>query len=44
VGRHEARDRLDGLTMPVHVIGAERDLMVGVWKSGSWPSSFAGRG
>jgi len=30
---HEARDRLSGLTMPVHVIGAEQDLLVPVWKS-----------
>jgi 3-oxoadipate enol-lactonase len=31
--RHEARDRLDALEMPVHVIGAEHDLLVPVWKS-----------
>lgn len=31
--RHEARDRLAGLAMPVHVIGAEHDLLVPVWKS-----------
>jgi pimeloyl-ACP methyl ester carboxylesterase len=31
--RHEARDRLGGLTMPVHVIGAEQDVLVPVWKS-----------
>lgn len=31
--RHEARDRLGALTMPVHVIGAERDLLLPVWKS-----------
>jgi 3-oxoadipate enol-lactonase len=31
--RHEARDRLDGLALPVHVIGAEQDLLVPVWKS-----------
>jgi 3-oxoadipate enol-lactonase len=30
---HDARDRLGELTMPVHVIGAERDLMIPVWKS-----------
>jgi 3-oxoadipate enol-lactonase len=30
---HEARDRLSDLTMPVHVIGAEQDLLVPVWKS-----------
>ena len=33
VGGHEARDRLGGLTMPTHVIGAERDLMIPVWKA-----------
>lgn len=32
-GRHDARDQLGHLTMPVHVIGAERDMMVPVWKS-----------
>jgi 3-oxoadipate enol-lactonase len=32
-GRHEARDRLGALRMPVHVIGAERDVLVPVWKS-----------
>lgn len=32
-GRHDVRDRLHELSMPVHVIGAERDLMVPVWKS-----------
>lgn len=31
--RHEARDRLGSLTMPVHVIGAEHDILVPVWKS-----------
>jgi 3-oxoadipate enol-lactonase len=31
--RHEARDRLGSLAMPVHVIGAEQDLLVPVWKS-----------
>src|SRR3954451_11461079 len=30
---HDVRDRLHELTMPVHVIGAERDLMIPVWKS-----------
>lgn len=33
VGRHEARDRLRRLSMPVHVIGAERDMMIPIWKS-----------
>jgi pimeloyl-ACP methyl ester carboxylesterase len=32
-GRHNAHDRLGGLTMPTHVIGAERDILVPVWKS-----------
>jgi pimeloyl-ACP methyl ester carboxylesterase len=31
--RHEARDRLGTLDMPVHVIGAEHDVLVPVWKS-----------
>jgi pimeloyl-ACP methyl ester carboxylesterase len=31
--RHDTRDRLGQLAMPVQVIGAERDLMVPVWKS-----------
>jgi 3-oxoadipate enol-lactonase len=32
-GRHDARDRLHQLSMPVHVIGAERDILLPVWKS-----------
>lgn len=32
-GRHEARERLASLSMPVHVIGAEHDYLVPVWKS-----------
>ncbi len=31
--RHEARDRLGALDLPVHVIGAEHDVLVPVWKS-----------
>jgi pimeloyl-ACP methyl ester carboxylesterase len=31
--RHDARDRLHLLRMPVHVIGAEEDLRVPVWRS-----------
>ena len=31
--RHDTRDRLGSLAMPVHVIGGERDLLVPVWKS-----------
>lgn len=33
MGRHEARQRLGGLEIPAHVIGAERDILVPVWKS-----------
>ena len=32
-GRHETRDRLGQLSMPTHVIGAEHDALVPVWKS-----------
>jgi pimeloyl-ACP methyl ester carboxylesterase len=32
-GRHEARQRLPSLSMPVHVIGAEHDILIPVWKS-----------
>jgi pimeloyl-ACP methyl ester carboxylesterase len=32
-GRHEARDRLGSLGMPVHVIGGEYDILVPAWKS-----------
>ena len=32
-GRHETRQRLPSLGMPVHVIGAELDILVPVWKS-----------
>ena len=31
--RHDALDELAGLAMPVHVIGAEHDVLVPVWKS-----------
>jgi 3-oxoadipate enol-lactonase len=31
--RHDTRDRLGTLGMPVHVIGAEHDILVPVWKS-----------
>jgi 3-oxoadipate enol-lactonase len=31
--RHDARGRLGTLAMPVHVIGAEYDILVPVWKS-----------
>jgi len=32
-GRHGTQDRLGALSMPVHVIGAEHDVLVPVWKS-----------
>jgi 3-oxoadipate enol-lactonase len=31
--RHDAKDRLGRLDMPTHVIGAEYDILVPVWKS-----------
>jgi 3-oxoadipate enol-lactonase len=31
--RHDARDRLRSLSIPTHVIGAEHDILVPVWKS-----------
>jgi 3-oxoadipate enol-lactonase len=31
--RHDARDRLGTLELPTHVIGAEHDILVPVWKS-----------
>ena len=31
--RHDARERLGSLTMPVHVLGGEYDLLLPVWKS-----------
>lgn len=33
VSRHEVRDRLGELAMPVHVIGAAHDVLVPIWKS-----------
>jgi 3-oxoadipate enol-lactonase len=39
---HDVRDRLGELTMPVHVIGAERDLMIPVWKSTELASLIPG--
>ena len=32
-GRHDTRDRLPALRLPTHVIGAEYDLLVPIWKS-----------
>ncbi len=32
-GRHEARDRVGTISVPTHVIGAEHDTLVPVWKS-----------
>lgn len=41
-GRHEARDRVGGLSMPVHVVGAEHDVLVPVWKSRELNDLIAG--
>ena len=40
--QHDVRDRLHELTMPVHVIGAERDIMIPVWKSEELASHIPG--
>jgi 3-oxoadipate enol-lactonase len=40
--RHDVRDRLGELQLPVHVIGAERDLMIPVWKSEELASLIRG--
>jgi pimeloyl-ACP methyl ester carboxylesterase len=40
--QHDARDRLGELELPVHVIGAERDLMIPVWKSEELASLIPG--
>jgi len=32
-GRHDARERLRWLELPTHVIGAEHDILVPIWKS-----------
>jgi pimeloyl-ACP methyl ester carboxylesterase len=39
---HDVRDRLGELTMPVHVIGAERDLMIPIWKARELASLIPG--
>src|SRR3954469_24274964 len=39
---HDVRDRLGQLRMPVHVIGAERDLMIPVWKQRELASLIPG--
>src|SRR6476469_11012 len=39
---HDVRERLGELTMPVHVIGAERDLMIPVWKARELASRIPG--
>jgi 3-oxoadipate enol-lactonase len=42
--RHEVRERLGSLAMPVHVIGAEHDLLVPVWKSRELAELIPGAG
>jgi pimeloyl-ACP methyl ester carboxylesterase len=32
-GRHDAREGLRALDLPTHVIGAEYDMLVPIWKS-----------
>ena len=39
---HDVRDRLHELTMPVHVISAERDLMIPAWKQRELASLIPG--
>src|SRR3954469_19486467 len=39
---HDVRERLAELKMPVHVIGAERDLMIPIWKSRELASLIPG--
>src|SRR3954465_10229474 len=39
---HDVRDRLGELSMPVHVIGAERDLMIPIWKARELASLIPG--
>jgi 3-oxoadipate enol-lactonase len=40
--RHDTRDRLGTLTMPTHVIGGERDILVPIWKSREIASAIPG--
>jgi pimeloyl-ACP methyl ester carboxylesterase len=40
--RHNTRDRLGTLTMPTHVIGGERDILVPIWKSREIASAIPG--
>jgi pimeloyl-ACP methyl ester carboxylesterase len=40
--RHEARDRLGSLALPVHAIAAEQDILVGAWKSRELASLIPG--
>ena len=40
--RHDALDRLDALSLPVHVIGAEYDILVPIWKSRQLAERIAG--
>ena len=40
--KHDVRDRLGELELPVHVVGAERDLMIPVWKSEELASLIPG--
>ena len=39
---HDTLDRLGTLTMPTHVIGGERDILLPVWKSGEIAAAIPG--
>jgi len=41
-GHHDVRERLGELGMPVHVIAADRDLMIPAWKSSELASLIPG--
>ena len=41
--RHDTRDRLASLSMPVHVIGGEHDILVPIWKSEEIAELIPGR-
>ena len=40
--RHDTRDRLGSLSLPVHVIAAEHDILVPIWKSRELASLIPG--
>jgi 3-oxoadipate enol-lactonase len=42
ISRHHTLDRLGSLSMPTHVIGAEHDILVPVWKSSEIAEAIPG--